>query len=230
LRAGNRGEIEAGYRGGALEINCIALAGGKSTRLGRNKLFEVIEGKTLFARVISTLALFNSEIIVVTSEQTSIPRDIGSKLKIVNDIFPGKGLLGGIYSGLANSKAFYNIVVACDMPFLNYELLKYMADIAEGFDLAAFRKIDRFEPLHAVYSRKCLSPLENIMQHKNNQRIIEILPQVKFRNISQEEIDRIDPYHLSFFNINTEAELETARKIAHEGPATRLPQLVSPRI
>jgi molybdenum cofactor guanylyltransferase len=214
-----------------LEINCIALAGGRSTRLGRNKLFEVIEGKTLFARVISTLALFNCEIIVVTSEQTSIPRDISySKLKIVKDIFPGKGLLGGIYSGLANSKAFYNIVAACDMPFLNYELLKHMAEIAEGFDLAAFRKIDRFEPLHAVYSRKCLSPLENIMQHKNNERIIEILPQVKFRNISQDEIDKFDPYHLSFFNINTEAELETARKIAREDPVTRLPLLVSPRI
>jgi molybdenum cofactor guanylyltransferase len=213
-----------------LEINCIALAGGKSTRLGRNKLFEVIEGKTLFARVISTLARFNCEIIVVTSEQTSIPRDTGcSQIKIVKDIFPGKGLPGGIYSGLVNSKAFYNIVVACDMPFLSYELLKHMAEIAQGFDLAAFRKTDRFEPLHAVYSRNCLSALENIMQHKNNERIIEILPQVRFRNISQEEIEKIDPYRLSFFNINTEAELKTAREIAREDPVTRLPMLAAPK-
>jgi molybdopterin-guanine dinucleotide biosynthesis protein A len=215
-----------------LETSCIALAGGKSNRLGRNKLFEVIGGKTLFARVISILALFNSEIIVVTSEQSQIPSDISNaKIKIVNDIFPDKGSLGGIYSGLVASKTLNNIVVACDMPFLNYNLLKYFAAIADGFDLVAFHNLHKYEPLHAVYSRKCISPMENLLQHKNNERIIEILPQIVVRNVSQEEIERIDPYHLSFFNINTEAELETARSIAREDlNHPRLPLLVTPDI
>jgi molybdopterin-guanine dinucleotide biosynthesis protein A len=213
-----------------LEISCIALAGGKSSRLGRNKLFEVIGGKTLFTRVISALALFKSEIIVVTSEQSSIPGDISYPgLKIVKDIFPGKGSLGGIYTGLATSKTLYNIVVACDMPFLNYDLLKYFAAIADGFDLVAFNKVEKFEPLHAVYSQKCIFPMEKLMQSKNNERIIEILPQIKVHKIGQEEIDRIDPHHLSFFNVNTEAELQTARAITREGPINpRLPLLVSP--
>jgi molybdenum cofactor guanylyltransferase len=221
--------MQAGEIENTMEISCIALAGGKSTRLGRNKLFEVVGGKTLFARVISKLALFKSEIIVVTVEQANLPQDINyPKLKIVRDIFPGKGLLGGIYTGLITSKTFYNIVVACDMPFLNYALLKYFSAVAEGFDLVAFHKVDKFEPLHAVYSQKCILPIEKLMQHKNNERIIEILPYVKVRNISQEEIDRIDPYHLSFFNINNETELKTARKIAREDSSDSwLPLLTS---
>jgi molybdenum cofactor guanylyltransferase len=205
--------------GGFLDISCVVLAGGKSSRLGRNKLFEVIAGKTLFARVISTLALFRVEIVVVAAEQASLPRDINySKLRIVKDIFPGKGALGGIYTGLSASKAFYNIVVAGDMPFLNYNLLRHFAAVADGFDLVALHQSDRFEPLHAVYSRNCLSPIENLLQHKNNERIIEILPHIKVNNISQAVIDRIDPDRLSFFNINTEAELRTARDIALENP------------
>jgi molybdenum cofactor guanylyltransferase len=199
-----------------MEISCIALAGGKSTRLGRNKLFELIDGKTMFDRVISKLALFESEIIVVTSKTEEIPRDFNySKMNIVHDIFPGKGLLEGIYTGLVNSKTFYSLVVACDMPFLNYELLKYLVKRAEGFDLAAFNKGNKFEPLHAVYSRNCIFPLKRLIQ-SGDARIIELLKYIRFNNISQEVIDRIDPYHLSFINVNTEEELTIARKIAGE--------------
>ena len=202
-----------------MEISCIALAGGNSTRFGRNKLFEVIEGNTLFARVISKLSLFDCEIIIVTSEQTNIPRDITyAKSKIIKDIFQGRGSLGGIFTGLKASKTYYNIVVACDMPFLNYDLLKYFAAHADGFDLVAFVEGNKFEPLHAVYSQKCISPIQNIIQNKNNARIIEILPQVKVRKISQEEIDKIDPLHLSFININTQEDLKTAREIGCKNP------------
>lgn len=197
-----------------MEISCIALAGGSSTRFGRNKLFEVIDGKTLFARVISKLSLFESEIIIVTSERTNIPQDTAyTKAKIVKDIFPGKGSLGGIFTGLKTSKTLYNIIVACDMPFLNFNLLKYFVSLADGFDLVASVENNKFEPLHAVYSQNCISPIENIIQNKNNARIIEILPRVKVREISQVEIDKIDPYHLSFINVNTEEDLKIAREI-----------------
>jgi molybdenum cofactor guanylyltransferase len=199
-----------------MKISCIALAGGKSTRLGRNKLFEIIGGKTLFDRVISRLALFESEIIVVTSKEEDIPRSSNYPgMKIVHDVFPGKGSLGGIYTGLVNSKTFYNLIVAGDMPFLNYDLLKYFVKTAEGFDLAAFDKSNKFEPLHAVYSRNCIFPLERLIQ-SGNARIIELLRYIRFNNVSQEVIDRIDPSHLSFINVNTEEELAIARKAAGE--------------
>ena len=197
-----------------MKISCIALAGGKSKRLGRNKLIEVIGNKTLFERVMDTLSRFESEIIIVTSEQGNIPKYSKHPLiKIVKDIFPGRGSLGGIYTGLNTSKTNYNIVVACDMPFLSFDLLKYFVDLADGFDLVTYNEGNKFEPLHAVYSKNCIAQIEKMLPN-DNIRIIELLKWVRVRNVSREEIDRLDPRHLSFFNINTEAELENARKIA----------------
>lgn len=203
-----------------LEISCIALAGGKSTRLGRNKITEMIGDKTLLDRVLDILSSFKREIIIVTSAQSILPDRINyPKVKIVNDIYPGKGSLGGIYTGLSASKTFYNIAVACDMPFLNTDLLNYMVEIARGYDLVAFREGDRFEPLHAVYSKNCLSSIGLLLQ-RNNVRIIEILNYVKVRYLTPQEIDRFDSRRLSFFNINTEEELLKAIEIARSEPQT----------
>jgi len=95
---------------------------------------------------------------------------------------------------------------------LNVDLLRYMLGIASGADLVAYRDGDRFEPLHAVYSRNCVAALEQLVQ-RNNVRIIEILRLVKTRFLTLEEIARFDPGHLSFFNVNTEEELSRALDI-----------------
>jgi molybdenum cofactor guanylyltransferase len=197
-----------------LNISCIALAGGKSARLGRNKLAENIGGTTLLERVLNTLSLFQGDTIVVASGQSPLPEipDL-FKVRIVSDVYPGMGSLGGIYTGLYASTTLYNIVVACDMPFLNPELLRYMVSISEGFDLVAFNQNDRPEPLHAIYSRKCLAPMKSLIEH-HDLRIISVLPYIKIRYLTEEEITRYDPQHLSFFNINTEMDLQKARQIA----------------
>ena len=102
-----------------LDVSCIILAGGKSRRLGRNKVIEKIGNQSLLERVVSSLSVFNSEIIIVAARESFLPQLTNyPKLKFVNDIYPGKGSLGGIYTGLVGSKLFYNVVVACDMPFL----------------------------------------------------------------------------------------------------------------
>ncbi len=197
-----------------MKISCLVLAGGKSTRLGRDKIVEVIGDNTLLERVLDTLEMFESEIILVTSGQANIPPISGHPgVKIVSDIYPGKGSLGGIYSGLKASHSHYNLVVAADMPFLNKGLLKYMVEIAEGFDLVAYNEEDRPELLHAIYSKNCLAPMESLIR-QNSLRIIGILPFIKVRYLSPEELDRFDPRHLSFFNINTEEDLKKAIKLA----------------
>ena len=199
-----------------MEISCIALAGGKSTRLGRNKLTETIGDRTLLERVLDTLSSFNSEIIIVTSARSNLPDMIDySNIRVVSDIYPGKGSLGGVYSGLFASKTLHNIVVACDMPFLHKGLINYMLEISKGYDLVAYREGERFEPLHAVYSRNCLATIELLLK-RENVRIIEILSSVNVRYLTLEEIDRFDPLHLSFFNINTEDELRRAQELAKD--------------
>jgi molybdenum cofactor guanylyltransferase len=197
-----------------LDITCIALAGGKSTRLGRNKLKEIVGGQTIYERAISVLAQFKSEIMVVTAPDIELPFLINNiKVRIEHDVYPGFGALGAIYTGLLHSNTQYNLIVACDMPFLNIELVRYMAAIAPGYDLIAYHQDDRPEPLHAVYSRNCLAPMKSLIE-RNERRIVGVLPFIKIRYLTEAEIKRFDPGHLSFFNINTEADLQKAQAIA----------------
>ena len=197
-----------------MDISCIVLAGGKGLRLGQNKALEVIGNRSLLQQVISGLSFFNSDIIIVTATKQSFSQFIDyPKLRTITDIYPGKGPLGGIYTGLAASDSFYNLVVACDMPFLNQALLSYMIQISAGFDMVTPRLGDMVEPLHAVYSKGCLAPIEEMFK-QGNLKVYELLNLVKVRYVDAEEINRFDPKHLSFFNINTEADLETARELA----------------
>ena len=120
--------------------------------------------------------------------------------------------MGGIYTGLAASDSFYNLVIACDMPLLNQALLRYMIQVSADFDLVVPRVDDMVEPLHAVYSRGCLAPIGCLLE-QGNLRVSQLFPLVRVRYVETEEINRFDPRHLSFFNINTEADLETAREL-----------------
>jgi molybdopterin-guanine dinucleotide biosynthesis protein A len=197
-----------------LEISCVILAGGKSTRLGHDKILEKVGNKSLLEQVISRTDSLSKEIIIVTAkERTFTHLESRPKVKIVSDIFPGQGSLGGIYTGLVKSNSFYNLVVAADMPFVNVSLLKYMIGISEGSDFILPRVNGLFEPLHAVYSKNCTAPIESIL-NQGRKVIIELFDYVKVRYVEAGEVDRFDPQHLSFFNINTREELEMARKIA----------------
>ena len=196
-----------------MDISCIVLAGGKGLRLGQNKALEVIGNRSLLQRVISGFSFFNSDIIIVIAPNQSFSQLIDyPKLRIITDIYPGKGPLGGIYTGLAASDSFYNLVVACDMPFLNQALLRYMIQISVSFDLVIPRLGNMVEPLHAIYSKGCLAPLEGLLK-QGNLRVTELLTLVRVRYVEAVEINRFDPEHLSFFNINTEADLATARQL-----------------
>ncbi len=200
-----------------MEVSCVVLAGGKSTRLGRNKVAEKLGNISLLERVLSRLSSFSSEIIVVIARDSWFPQLTQyPNARVVEDIYAGKGSSGGVYTGIACSRALYNLVVACDMPFLNNDLLHYMASLAENYDVV-IPKTDGglLEPLHAIYSRNCLEPLEFLIK-QNRLSILELFSMVKVRYIENAEIDRFDPRHLSFFNINTQEELRKGRSLVEE--------------
>ncbi len=185
-------------------------------RLGRNKISETINSETLLQRVISCLSLFEGEIIIVKAREQPLPQlKKYTNLKAVDDIYPERGPLGGIYTGLASSSSFVNLVVAGDMPFLNRALLRYMIKLSDGFDVVVPRLGKFLEPLHAVYSKSCLAPIESFLK-QDNLMVARLFDFLKVRYVEAEEIDRFDPGHLSFFNINTEDDLKTARKIDKE--------------
>lgn len=132
------------------------------------------------------------------------------KVKIVADRYPGEGPLVGVYTGLKTANTFYSLVVACDMPFLNLALLRYLILLAPDFDLVMPKLANGLEPLHAVYSKNCLKVMEKLLQEGCLQ-IAKIIPLVKTRYVLNEEVERFDPEHLSFFNINSEADLQRAK-------------------
>ncbi len=197
-----------------MNISCIILAGGKSTRLGHDKVLETVGNTSLLEQVISRIDPLSKEIIIVTAkERTFTQLASRPKVKVVSDIFPGQGSLGGIYTGLVKSDSFYNLVVAADMPFVNTSLLRYMIGICEGFDFVLPRVNGLFEPLHAIYSKNCITPIESIL-NEGKKVIVELFKYVKVKYVEADEVDKFDPQHLSFFNINTKEELELAKKIA----------------
>jgi len=197
-----------------LDITCIVLAGGKGLRLGRDKVQETVGNSNLLQRVLSQLTPFNRNIIIVTAGEKSLPQFTGYQgFRIVTDTYPGKGALGGIYTGLAVSNSHYNLVVACDMPFLNQALLRYMIELSAGFDLVVPRLGELVEPLHAVYAKSCLAPIERLLKRESLE-VRALFELVNVRYVEAEEIDRFDPKHLSFFNVNTKADLEKAQQLA----------------
>jgi molybdenum cofactor guanylyltransferase len=199
-----------------LNINCIILAGGKSLRLGHDKLLETIGYKSLIELAVSHIESLCNKIIIVTAGERTFPMLASHpEVKIINDIFPGKGSLGGIYSGLVESDSFYNLVIASDMPFLNQPLLRHIIEVSDGFDFVLPHVNNMFEPLHAVYSKGCVSPIEFLMG-EDKKVILELFGLVRVKHVEAEEIDRFDPKHLSFFNVNTKEDLVKAREIARE--------------
>src|SRR4030042_3982996 len=92
------------------------LAGGKGERLGRDKLSETVGGRPLLQRVIDTLGLVSDRIVIVIARGQSEPIiSSTTETKITHDLYPGKGALGGIYTGLASSASCHNLVVAAEM-------------------------------------------------------------------------------------------------------------------
>jgi molybdopterin-guanine dinucleotide biosynthesis protein A len=196
-----------------LEISCIILAGGKSIRFGHDKILEKIGDKSLIEQVVSLIDPISREIIVVTANERAFTQLANHpKIRIVHDIVPGMGSLGGIYTGLAESKTHYNLVVAADMPFLNGALLRYMMTVAEGYDITIPHINKWFEPLHAIYSRNCIEPAKKLMEH-GNRVIVELFKYVKVKFVEAEEINGYDPQHISFFNINTQEDMNKALKL-----------------
>jgi len=200
---------------GRFGMTSIILAGGKSSRLGQNKALQVIDGKSLIQWVVDRLAILSTEIIIVTAHGEAIPCSSAVRIKTVADIYPGKGSLVGIYSGLIASSSSKAIVVGCDMPFLSIGLLEYMTQICPTFDVVVPRIKDKLEPLCAVYSKNCSGPIQRLLE-QDELRIIKFFSMVKVKYVEEDEVNRFDPEQLSFFNINSQADLNRARRLATE--------------
>jgi molybdenum cofactor guanylyltransferase len=194
-------------------ISAIILAGGKSTRLGKQKALEIVNNKLLINRVLQIVGNIAEDIIIVTSSENYSSFEFLNNLQIVVDTYPGSAALGAIYTGLRNISNEYGLVVACDMPFLNVNLLKYIVDLSADYEIVVPKINDLLEPLHGIYKKVCTAYIESLLG-ENELLIRKLYKMARTRFISDNEINRYDPNHLSLFNINTGEDLIYANKLA----------------
>lgn len=182
----------------------IVLSGGENKRMGRDKAFLEIAGRPLIEHILQSLRHVTDKIIIVTNS----PQAYSSySAQIVTDAFDKRGPLTGIYSGLLHSTEECNVVVACDMPFLNPRLLSYMAGLAVDYDAVVPKIGEYLEPLHAVYNKHILTTIEKKIQGDQRQ-IKGLFNELRVRYVTEKEIESFDPKRLSFKNLNTPKEYE----------------------
>jgi molybdopterin-guanine dinucleotide biosynthesis protein A len=190
-----------------LPLTGVVLAGGQSRRLGRDKALLEFGGQALLARTVETLAPLCREVIVVTNSPQAHAHPAA---RLVGDLLPGMGSLGGIYTGLVAATTHYSLVVGCDMPFLVPEVIAYLASLAPGFDVIMPRRrtlnLLLLEPLLSIYSKPCLPFIKDLLD-KRQLRIFDFLPHVRVRYVEESELAPWDPDHRSFLNINTPQDL-----------------------
>lgn len=186
----------------------IILSGGKSSRMGENKAFVDIGGERLLDRTIDLFMGLFDEIILVTNEPLAY---LDLDLTIVTDIIPGKGALGGIYSGLFFARSERAFVAPCDMPFLNRSFIEWMLSKAHDCDVLVPAPADGLQPLHAVYSRRCLPAIKKLIDDDRLQ-VRLLYKRCRTVEITEDVLKTFDPRGLMFQNVNSPEDLDRAMR------------------
>lgn len=184
------------------KITAGILAGGRGKRFLPHKGLLSIGGRTIIERQLDTLRSLFCDIVIVTN---SFKPYENLNARLISDIILDKGALGAIYSLLKQTTTQHNFIIACDMPYINPSLIKYMLGKINGYDAVVPEFFGRLEPLHSFYSRDCIGAIE-VQLEKNNLKIQRFFSLVKTKIIKQEDVEKFDPKGLSFVNINTEEE------------------------
>lgn len=195
-----------------VEGTCIILAGGQSRRMGENKAFVQVGNVPMFDRVFSTCRKIFSEIIIVTNHPDRFRH---YEAIIVTDIVEKAGPLGGLYTGLIYARYEHAFCIACDMPLLNETLVRYLVNLCPGHDAVVPRIHGLFEPLHAVYSKKCVLLVARCLG-RGVRQISFVLNDIEVLCCDDDELRAIDPGLISFTNVNTKDDL---RKVNKKWPA-----------
>jgi len=188
-------------------FSAIILAGGRSVRFGRDKSVEIVAGRSLLQHVVDAVSPIASEIVVVRAPGTSSPSvNSETPLRHAQDVRAG-GALAGLYSGLLVCSQPVALALGCDMPLLSRPLLRYLWGLLDrDVDVVMPLWEGKEEPLHAFYQRTCLAAVEKALD-RGKRRLVHVLPDVRVRYVSHDELQRLDPEGRSFWNVNYPSDL-----------------------
>ncbi len=201
-------------------ISLAIQAGGQSSRMGQDKGLLPFLGVPLIEVVLQRLQKLAAETYITTNR----PEDYAFLgLPCIPDLLPGTGALGGLYTALQAAEYPLVIVVACDMPFANPQLLSACVQICQTENAAAVIPSTALglEPIHAVYrAKECLPAIEQALA-AGKKRMISWHAAVDVRVLSPQETAAHDPQGLAFKNLNTPAEFQEAEAIARALQASK---------
>jgi molybdopterin-guanine dinucleotide biosynthesis protein A len=189
----------------------VILAGGRNRRFGgRNKALIDIGGRLVLDRLYSVFKSLFQEIILVTNDPFSY---LKWDLEIVTDLFPYRSSITGIHAGLFFATNPYVFITACDVPFLEKELVGALVNfIGTGIDAVIPQTSKGLEPLCSVYSTNCIKPVEQQIQRQQFQ-IQRLYSKIRTKYIPESVLREIDPGLRSFCNINTPEDCAMAEKL-----------------
>ena len=187
-------------------ITGIILAGGKSTRMGEDKGFLLFENKPFIQYSIDALKPLVSKIIIVSDDSDY---DVFG-LKRVNDITKNAGPVAGICSGLEASSTEYNLILSCDIPLINSEILQKLIDaIDDTSEIIQVESRAKSMPLIALYKKQILSTFKALLQ-EDERRLRVAIKSCKSKNIVLEK-----EHEFTTMNVNTQTELKAIEDANH---------------
>ncbi len=196
----------------APDVTTFILAGGKSTRMGRDKAFVVLEGRSLIQRALDIARAVTSDVRIVGD-----PAKFAAFAPTVEDIFPNCGPLGGIHAALCSSQTELNLILAVDVPFVSPELLQYLIQRARDSSatVTVAQSGGRFQPLCAVYRREFSECAETALR-AGRYKIDGLFAVAAAQLIPEEELEEAGFSRQCFRNLNTPGELAEASESAKD--------------
>ncbi|MFQ5649937.1 MAG: NTP transferase domain-containing protein [bacterium] len=190
------------------DVSAAILAGGTSSRMGQNKALLFVDGKPMIARVVDSLREQFEQIVVISNQQQEY-RFLN--LPVYPDAVANFGPLAGIYTALQRSQTEHCLVVACDLPFLSRQLIRFLCENCAPYDVLAFESESGVEPLCAVYKKKCL-PVIKAQIELGEHKVSQFYDKVRTRIVRMEPGLVFYSRH-AFLNVNTPDELARAQKL-----------------
>jgi molybdenum cofactor guanylyltransferase len=190
------------------------LAGGGSTRFGRDKALVEIGGAPMLSRMRSLLRDVTKEVNVVAAPHKYAALGVAS----IADRWEGQGPLAGIITALQTTAeiggAEWNLIIGCDMPFLTREWLTYLAERAptSGAEVVAPRSAQGLEPLCACWRTSAAAKLQQVFEG-GTRKITEAMKHLHMEVVDEADWKRFDKAGRLFGNMNTAADYDEARRI-----------------
>jgi len=200
--------MEGRSLGGSGFATLAVQAGGRSSRMGRDKGLVELAGQPLVEHVIRRLAGLTQDVVITTNHPEPYH---GFGHRTAADRHAGAGALAGLATALEAARGDPVLVVACDMPFASRALASYLLALSTEAEAVVPRPGGEYEPLFAVYRRACLPAIERAL-HEGRKRVVSFFPFVRLRAVEEAEAHSIDDDPYCFFNVNTPADLAEAER------------------